>query len=151
MTITPIRTKMSDLKLDYLVLLGAEELNNFEKDLTVKNLKFHANLIATEAGKKSFFFKELFFFLLSVDSNNFDTDLFDPSMWPWQVPTLQVREQMGVMVIKGYSILSRSFELDFHHQIEFSITARESSQCILSSTDKTFLLLRYLHVSFFNS
>ena len=41
-----------------------------------------------------------------------------------QVLPLQIRVDLGIMAVNGYSTLSRSPELESHHQMQFSILPR---------------------------
>ena len=45
-------------------------------------------------------------------------------MGPKQVLLLQVRVDLGVMKMKGYSTLLRSLELKFHYQMQFCVIPR---------------------------
>ena len=42
----------------------------------------------------------------------------------WQVLALMIRVDLGVMAIKGYSLLSRSLEREPHNQMKFSVIPR---------------------------
>ena len=59
-----------------------------------------------------------------------------------QILPLQVKADLGVMVMKGYTKLPRAPELETLHQMQFSVIPstpfwRGYSQCILSPTELT--------------
>ena len=64
-----------------------------------------------------------FFFLLNVQSNmnNFYTYLFEPYTETQQVLALQIRMELGILTIVGYSTLPTSADLVLHHQIRFCV------------------------------
>ncbi len=62
-----------------------------------------------------------------LNTNNFQTDLFDPYMKPKQVLPLWVREDLGVK--KGSSKLPRSLEMGPHNQIEFNFIPSKPLSC----------------------
>ena len=51
------------------------------------------------------------------DTNNFQTVLFDLNVELLQIQPLRVRVDLGIMSMKGYSIIPRYPELEPHHQI----------------------------------
>ena len=50
-----------------------------------------------------------------IDLNNFKTYIFYPEMGPLQILSLQVKVNLGVIAMKGYSTLPKSPELELHH------------------------------------
>ena len=44
-----------------------------------------------------------------------------------QVLQLQVRVDLGVITIKGYSTLTRAPKVDLNHQMQFNVTSRTPS------------------------
>ena len=59
-----------------------------------------------------------------LNTNNFQTNLFDPYMGHWQVLQLQVKVDLGVMAMKWYSTLNRPLELELYHQMQFTVIPR---------------------------
>ena len=60
--------------------------------------------------------------IFQSNTNNFQTDLFNTQIE--QIQPLQVRVDLGVMVIKGYSTQLRALKLEPHYQMEFSAIPR---------------------------
>ena len=68
----------------------------------------------------------IWFHVFLSNTNDFQTDLFDPYMGPMQVLTRRVRVDPGLMAMKEYSILPKSLELKPHHQMQISVISRLS-------------------------
>ena len=57
-------------------------------------------------------------------TNNFLIHLFDRKMGPQKILSFRVREDLGVMAIKRYSILPRVPDQESHHWMQFNVLAR---------------------------
>ena len=83
----------------------------------------------------------IWFKIFLSNTNNFQTNLFDPKMRLKQVLPLVIVD-LGVMSMKGYSVLHIFLEPEPHHHMQFrvitrtSLFLREYSQRILSLTYK---------------
>ena len=73
-------------------------------------------------------------------------------MGPKQVLQLQVRVDLGVMAMKGYSTFPRSPKLEPHHQMQFSVISRilnkEYSQYIPSPANRAIGILGVVNTMF---
>ena len=58
--------------------------------------------------------------------------LFDSGMGSYQALPRQIKVDLGVMAMKGYSTLPRSLELELHHLIQFSILSGTPFFCGVS-------------------
>ena len=64
------------------------------------------------------------------------TVLFDPYIGPYQVPPLQVKVGLGVMLMKGYSAFPKAPALlEPHHQIVFLISRTLMGEVLLLRRD----------------
>ena len=87
----------------------------------------------------------------------FSTDLLNPLVGPEQVLLFRVRVELGVMVMEGYFLFTRSPELEHHHQILFNVipstfflfgeesySPAEDTVSVFSA-DRAFEKLNYFH------
>ena len=92
--------------------------------ILMNNHKFSETFYA-EVGELRILYSYINIFFLrtvyDINSNNFQTDLFNPVMEFLQVLTLWVRVDLGVMEMKTYPLLPRSPELEPHHLIQFRV------------------------------
>ena len=68
----------------------------------------------------------LFLNIVLLNTNNFKTNLRDLQMGPHQEQPLRGRMDLVVMPMKDYSTLSRSPELEPHHQMLFNFLLKTS-------------------------
>ena len=61
------------------------------------------------------------------NTNHLKTNLLDPEMGPYQVQSLRLKVNLGVMGIKAYSALFKTAELKPNYQVQFSVIPRTLS------------------------